>query len=62
MTNFIVKAVWGGTSKSIPVSARTPQIALDKARRNKHCKEASVFIIYSRNLGGIPVLTGRRDS
>ena len=60
MTNFIVRAIYGGTSKILAISASTPQVALAKVQRSRHCKEASAFIVYSRELGSIPVLTGKR--
>lgn len=59
MTRFTVKAIYNGTSKVLAVSAVTPQAALAKARVSRHCKEASAFIVYSRALGSVPVLTGR---
>ena len=56
MTQFIVKAIYGGTSKNLSVPASTPQIALAKAQRSRHCKEASAFIVY---LNSMPVLTAK---
>ena len=56
---FIVRAIYNGTSKSLVIPATTPQRALAKARVSRHCKEASAFIVYSRELKGIPVLTGK---
>jgi hypothetical protein len=58
MTNFVVKATWSGTSKTIAIPARNAAIALDKARTHRECKGASCFVVYYRKLGNIPVVTG----
>ncbi len=57
MTNYIVKAIWSGTSKELAIPAKNARIALSKAKSNRQCKGASCFIVYYRKLGNIPIVT-----
>jgi len=50
-SRFIVKAVFNGTSLSVPVSARTAQLAAAKAAVARQTRAASAFLVFDRRTG-----------
>lgn len=61
MSKFLVKAIFNGTSLTIPVSARTVDGAVEKVARRRLVKRASVLLVIDRRSGETRhvVLNGR---
>jgi hypothetical protein len=47
-SRYVVRAVFNGTSLSIPVSGRTPQAAAAKAAVNRLTRKAAAYLVFDR--------------